>query len=161
MKRVFLTDDYCRELVRRRMVALDYAIDDLSGIQEFPLNGGGFDINLDPNFIPLAPGETTGGAFPLPPDNAGLMLPPVQAGVAGSSWLSGIAGIGTAITGIFRAIDPPKPGTTLYNPATGLPYGVDPRTGRPVVAAQTQSMITIAFWVLLAIFALRLLSGKV
>ena len=87
-----------------------------------------------------------------------LIGPTVADGGAGggnSSWISGLGGflgsIGTAVTNITRAVNPPKPGTPLYNPATGLPYGIDPRTGRPVVSAQTSQLVTIAFFAVLAI----------
>ena len=74
-----------------------------------------------------------------------------------SSWLSGIAGIGSAITNVFRAINPPKAGTTLYNPATGLPYGVNPATGLPYPQAQTQSLGTLLIFVVMAFVLIKLL----
>lgn len=67
-----------------------------------------------------------------------------------SSWLSGISGIGTAITNIFRAINPPRAGTPLYNPATGLPYGVNPATGLPYPQRQTQTMGTLLVFAVIA-----------
>ena len=61
--------------------------------------------------------------------------------------------MGTAATGSprRRAISPPKPGTTLYNPATGVPYGIDPRTGLPMARTQTSQLLSVATWVLIAI----------
>lgn len=150
MKSALLTDEYCRRLVLRRLCALDYAVDDLSG-NGFAGGGSPSILNLDANFIPLAPGETTGGAYPMP-------APVSSSGSGASSWLSGLTGLGTAVTNIVRAVDPPKSGTVLYNPQTGLPYGINPATGQPYAAAQTQSLVTLAFWVLLAFLAFRLLS---
>jgi hypothetical protein len=46
--------------------------------------------------------------------------PPTPAPSSSSgSWLSAI---GTVFTNVFRAVNPPAPGTRLINPATGLPY---------------------------------------
>jgi hypothetical protein len=56
-------------------------------------------------------GIATNFVGPLPPTPA----PSSSAG----SWLSAI---GTTFTNVFRAINPPTPGTRLINPATGLPY---------------------------------------
>jgi hypothetical protein len=90
-----------------------------------------------------------------------LIGPTVADGGGGggnSSWISGLGGflgsVGTAVTNITRAVNPPKAGTPLYNPATGLPYGIDPRTGRPVVSAQTSSLVTVVVFVLIAIAVL-------
>lgn len=64
-----------------------------------------------------------------------------------TSWVSGLSGIlstvGTTFTNINRALNPPKAGTTLYNPQTGLPYGIDPRTGKPVAAAQRSTLVNV------------------
>lgn len=74
-----------------------------------------------------------------------------------SSWLSGISSVGTAITNVFRAINPPRAGTTLYNPATGLPYGVNPATGLPYPQTQTQSLGTLLIFVVIAFVLIRTL----
>jgi hypothetical protein len=72
-----------------------------------------------------------------------------------TNWLSGLGDFlgsaGTTITNITRALSSPKPGTTLYNPATGLPYGIDPRTGLPTRPAQTSQFLNVAVWILIAV----------
>lgn len=77
-----------------------------------------------------------------------------------TNWLSGLGGflntVGTTLTNVTRSLSPPKTGTTLYNPATGLPYGIDPRTGRPV-STPTSDTLQILTWVLIAVAAVLIL----
>jgi hypothetical protein len=76
-------------------------------------------------------------------------------GGGNSNWLSGLtdffSSAGTAITNVTRALSPPKAGTTLFNPQTGLPYGIDPRTGLPTRPAQTSQLLNVVTWVVIAI----------
>lgn len=78
-------------------------------------------------------------------------------GGGNSNWFSGLTGfltaIGTTVTNVSRSLSPPKAGTTLYNPQTGVPYGIDPRTGQPTVPTQTSQLLNVAAWVVIAIVA--------
>jgi hypothetical protein len=133
VKRVFLTDDYCHQLVMRRLCALDYATDDLSG------NPSGYiadDANTSAAFGDPAGLYTAGSPTP-----AGAPSPaPSPSG--NSSWVSGVAGlfgaIGVAYTKATKATARP-----YINPQTGLPYPVNPQTGLPYASSTSQSSIML------------------
>jgi hypothetical protein len=83
--------------------------------------------------------------------------PSLDGGGGNTNWVSGLTrfldGAGTTLTNVYRAINPPKAGTSLYDPKTGLPYGIDPQTGRPRTSTQTSKFLEIGAWVVIAIAA--------
>ena len=134
MKQVFLTDDYCRQLVMRRLCALDYATDDLSG------NPSGY-IADDANTA-AAFGDTAGLYTAGLPGSPTPAPAPAPSGSGNSSWISGVEGlfgaIGTAYTKVTKATARP-----YINPQTGLPYPVNPQTGLPYASSTSQSSIML------------------
>jgi hypothetical protein len=134
VKRVFLTDDYCHQLVLRRLCALDYATDDLSG------NPSGY--IADDAGTAAAFGDTSGMYANTPPLPTPAGAAPTPSGSGNSSWISGIAGlfgaIGTTYTNVTKATARP-----YINPQTGLPYPVNPKTGLPYASSTSQSSIML------------------
>lgn len=105
----------------------------------------------DPGAVDLWAGDTPTSGY-----NPGLLSSPAPApGNSSGGWLSGITNLGSAVVNIIRAVDPPKPGTQVYNPVTGLPYGINPQTGLPVAAAQTQSLVVLVVFGIIIIWALK------
>jgi hypothetical protein len=132
VKQVFLTDDYCRQLVMRRLCALDYATDDLSG------NPSGY--IADDAGTAAAFGDTTGQY--ATPGLPGLPAPVGAPAQSSSSWISGLGGLFTAIGSTYTSVT--KATARPYiNPQTGLPYPVNPATGLPYASSTSQSSIML------------------
>jgi hypothetical protein len=77
----------------------------------------------------------------------------------GGSWLSGLSALGSAAVNIARAVSPPSAGTTLYNPSTGLPYGLNPATGQAYGAPSAGTQAFVLF-VLVAAAVIWFLSSS-
>lgn len=132
MKCPRLTDDFCRSLVARRMLALGYGDD---GFTMDAGGGGGVDT-------------PTSGFYDQP---AG---PPSPAGDSivndsGSGFWSGFGdffNVGVqAFTNIERTLNPPKTGGQLvWNPATQTYQAASAMTGRPVNSLMANPMVLLA-----------------
>lgn len=125
------------------------------------LQGQGYSDNEIFDFF-TSPVSSYGDASQMGPAlPAGTSISSATASGSNSSWLSGltstIGAIGTSFVNITRAVSSPKAGSVLYDPKTGLPYGIDPKTGQPVASAQASSLFTLGFFALLAILLVRTL----
>jgi hypothetical protein len=80
----------------------------------------------------------------------------------GGGALSGLADIfqavGSSITNVYRAVNPPSPGQLVYNPQSGtyLPAGYDPSLIAKQNLAQQTSLLPIVVLVLVGALAFRL-----
>lgn len=74
-----------------------------------------------------------------------------------SSWLSGLTDFleyaGTAAVNIYRAVDAPAPGSTLYDPRTGKPYVNQPYA--PVNGLTSNSLLMFGLIFIAALFVLK------
>ena len=133
-------DDW-RSLVERRLVALQYTLNDQGAV-----------VDSSGNVIVAADDDTGTGQTPselaalgyTPDQIAGLtgsVAPNVSGapgataiasggtagGASSSSWVSGIGSLFGSLTNFTRSLTNPN-----INPATGLPYGVNPITGQKI-----------------------------
>lgn len=163
-------DDF-RSIVNRRLVALDYMMNDQGAVVD---SSGNIIVDAGDDTGTGTPAELA--ALGYTPDQiaiaAGSVAPNVSGsagaatvssggtatGSASTSWISGLSGlfgsIGTTLTNVTRAATNSK-----INPATGVAYGIDPKTGKPIVSGSTQTSLLLI--VLVLVVAWALLSGKI
>lgn len=165
------SDDW-RSLVQRRLVALQYvmndqgdvvdtsgnvvvAADDTSGTGQTPAELAA--LGYSPDDIASVAGSTQSNVFASgsPTGTAPLGGASTPVSTSSSSWLSGLSSlfgsVATTATNIARGANNP-----LINPATGVKYGINPATGLPYPAVTAQStgtlvilaVVAVVFWLL-------------
>lgn len=97
---------------------------------------GAIDTSSGSSGIAAAQAISSGGTSP---SSSGATSPSSN---ASSSWISGLGSlfgsIGTTLTNVTRATKSPT-----INPATGLPYGINPQTGLAYPSTGTQSSLVL------------------
>jgi hypothetical protein len=163
----FGAQDDWRSIVQRRLVALQYTMNDQGAVVDSSGNiivdagddtGTGTPAQLaalgyTPDQIAIAAGSVSGnvsGAAGASAISSGGTSPSASAN-SNTSWISGLSGlfgsIGTTLTNVTRATK-----STTINPATGLAYGINPQTGKPYTTSQ-QGQVSLLLIVVVLVIA--------